>query len=126
MKNVLNAAAVTIPMCLRAPAGETGGAHSPVAEIVTYRLNEGVSQADHLAAADATRAYLKETGAVISRSLSVDESGLWTDYIVWASHTAAKAAEAQAMQRPEFGVFFAGMDESSAMMRHAPIMMQME
>ena len=126
MRHVLNNPAVTMPMRLRAPAGETGAAYSPVAEIVTYRLNEGVSQADHLAAADATRAYLKDTGAVISRSLSVDENGLWTDYIVWTSHTAAKAAEAQALQRPEFGEFFAGMDESSATMRHAPIMMQME
>ena len=122
-----------IPLSLALPfltfaAPQEGGAEAPtpVAELVTYRLKDGVSPAEHVDAAKATRAFLIDTGAVLSRSLSVDENGVWTDHILWTSQTAAKAAEEQAMQRPEFGAFFAGMDESSITMRHAPVLMQME
>ncbi len=109
-----------------APEAQAGSASGPVAEIVTYRLKDGVDPQAHKKAAHGTIAFLTETGAVISRTLSVDETGLWTDHILWTSRAAAKKAEAQAMQRPEFGVFFSGMDESSVTMRHAPVMMQME
>ena len=61
-----------------------------------------------------------------SRTLSVDAAGLWTDHILWTSAQAAKDAEALAMQRPEFGAFFGGMDEASVTLRHAPVMLQME
>ncbi len=117
---------LSLPLIAFAPAAEAGSAAQPVAEIVTYRLNEGVSQSEHVQAAKATRAFLMETGAVITRTLSVDETGLWTDHIVWTSLDAAKATEAEAMQRPEFGQFFSGMDEASVSLRHTSILMQME
>ena len=118
--------ALSLPMIAFSPTTEAASSSQPVAEIVTYRLNAGVSQEDHLSAANATRAFLNETGSVITRTLSVDETGLWTDHIIWTSLEAAKAAEAQAMQRPEFGVFFSGMDETSVSLRHTTILMQME
>lgn len=118
--------ALSLPLIAFGPAAEAGSASQPVAEIVTYRLNDGVSHADHVQAANMTRIFLKETGAVIARTLSVDETGLWTDHIIWTSLDAAKAAEAQAMQRPEFGAFFSGMDEASVSLRHTTILMQME
>jgi len=108
------------------PATEAGSSSQPIAEIVTYRLNENVLPIDHISAAKATRAFLNETGAVIARTLTVDDTGLWTDHIIWTSLDAAKAAEAEAMQRPEFAAFFSGMDEASVTLRHTTIMMQME
>lgn len=117
---------LALPLAVFAPTVEAGSAPQPVAEIVTYRLSDGVSVQDHLDAARATRAFLTQTGAVVRRTLSVDESGLWTDHIIWTSLEAAKETEAQAMQRPEFGRFFSGMDDTSVTLRHAPILMQME
>jgi len=124
MKHTLICLMAAFPVL--APSAEAGSASTPVAEIVTYRLKDGVSQAEHLAAAQGTRAFLNETGAVISRTLSVDADGQWTDHILWRSLDAAKATEAQAMQRPEFVAFFSGMDESSVTLRHAPVQMQMD
>ena len=118
--------ALALPFLAFAPAAEAGSTAQRVAEIVTYRLNDGVSQTDHLAAANATTAFLERTGAVVTRTLSVDETGLWTDFIIWTSLSAAQEAQGQAMQQAEFGAFFSGMDEASVTMRHAPIMMQME
>ena len=126
MSSRLLTLALSLPLIAFAPAAEAGSASQPVAEIVTYRLNNGVSQSEHVEAAKATRAFLIETGAVITRTLSVDETGLWTDHIIWTSLDAAKAAEAQAIQRPEFGQFFSGMDEASVSLRHTTILMQME
>ena len=126
MKPALACLAFSLPLIAFAPAAEAGSAPQSVAEIVTYRLNEGVSAQDHLKAAHETRAFLAETGAVITRTLSVDDSGLWTDHIIWRSLEAAKKTEEQAMQRPEFGAFFMGMDEASVTLRHAPILLQME
>ncbi len=118
--------ALSLPLIAFSPAAEAGSTAQPVAEIVTYRLNDGVIPAEHVEAAKATRAFLQETGAVIARTLSVDDTGLWTDHIIWTSLEAAKAAEAQAMQQPAFGAFFAGMDESSITLRHTTILMQLE
>ncbi len=126
MSSRLFSLALSLPLVALSPAAEAGSASQPVAEIVTYRLNDGVSQSDHLAAAQTTIAFLKDTGAVVTRTLSVDDTGLWTDHIIWTSLEAAKATEAQAMQRPEFGAFFAGMDDSSVNLRHTTILMQME
>lgn len=109
-----------------ADAARGGTAQMPVAEIVTYTVKEGIKTEELLQAARKTEAFLRDTGAVLSRQLSRDESGLWTDYILWTSLEAAKATEAQAMERPEFATFFAMMAEGSAQLRHAPVLMQMD
>ena len=100
--------------------------NQPVLEIVTYRLKAGEDTAAHIAAARRTAQFLEETGAVLYRALTVDDDGLWTDVIRWTSRDAAKAAEAEAMTRPEFGAFFGAIDEASVSMRHPSIVWQME
>lgn len=97
-----------------------------VAEIITYRLNQGVRPEAYLQAARATVPFLNSTGAVVSRNLSRDADGLWTEHVVWTSQDAARAAEAEAMQRPEFAAFFAMVNESTMVMRFAPILLQMD
>ena len=114
---------------LLAPADAARAAGSeapPVMEIVTYRLKPGADRAAYLDAARATEAFLVETGAVVRRSLTVDAEGTWTDIIEWTSLQAAKAAEAEAMTRPEFGAFFGAFDPDTVVMRHAEILWQME
>ncbi len=65
--------------------------------------------------------FLDSTGAVLSRTLSVDETGLWTDHITWTSMQAATSAAARVMEQPEAGPFMALIDADSVKMRHAPI-----
>ncbi|MEL6170068.1 MAG: hypothetical protein AAFR35_15385 [Pseudomonadota bacterium] len=107
-------------------ASGAGPADQPVMEIVTFRLRDGVDTGTYLDAARATEAFLRETGAVTRRALTRDADGTWTDIIEWTSLRAAKAAEAEAMGRPEFAAFFDAFDPESLQMRHAPILWRME
>ena len=106
-------------------AARAGGAQ-PVMEIVTYKLKPDTDIAAYMDAARATETFLQSTGAVIRRALTVDADGIWTDVIEWRSLSQAKAAEAEAMQRPEFGIFFSSIDDSTVSLRHADIVWRMD
>ena len=97
-----------------------------VAEFVTFRLKAGVSDQSFLAAAAQTRAFLNDTGAVIRRSLSKDDSALWTDHILWKSMGIAKSTAEVAMQHPDFAPLLSMIDPDSVALRHAPVLMQMD
>ncbi len=124
--NLAPALTLAAILLLPADASRADPAGHAVMEIVTYRLKPGTDEAAYLDAARATEAFLRGTGAVVRRALTVDGSGIWTDVIHWTSMEAAKAAEAEAMQRPEFVAFFSAIDEQSVTMRHARILWQME
>lgn len=96
------------------------------AEIVTFRLTDGSDSKAFAQAAAAMEPFLKETGAMIRRDLSVDKDGLWTDYILWTSPEAARDAAARIMQDPAAGPFMSMIDGASARMRHAAIHLQQE
>jgi hypothetical protein len=100
-----------------AQAGDAG----PVAEIVTFRLIDGGNPIAFSAAANGMAPFLNSTGAVLSRTLSVDETGLWTDHITWTSLQAARSAASQMMEQPAAPPFIALIDPDSVEMRHAPI-----
>lgn len=102
-----------------------GAAANPVAEIVTFRLSEGADPKAFVAAASGMTPFLTETGAVISRTLSTDDGGLWTDYITWTSMQAAKDAAKAVMARPEAAPFMALIDPETVELRHAPILFSM-
>ncbi|QJF53142.1 hypothetical protein G3256_06785 [Roseobacter ponti] len=99
----------------RGPAGDR------VAEIVTFRLSAGADVDAFLTAADGMTPFLQSTGAALSRTLSVDETGLWTDHITWTSMRAAKDAAAEMMQQPEAAPFMQQIDGDTVVMRHAPV-----
>jgi len=94
------------------------------AEIVTFRLIEGADAATFVNAARGMTPYLERTGAVVSRSLSVDPDGLWTDHIVWTSHAAAMEAAQNMPNRPEAAAFMAPIDPASVTMRHAALQLE--
>ena len=83
-----------------------------------------VEYADATAFADAAgemTPFLRNTGAVLSRTLSVDEVGLWTDHITWTSMKAATSAAEAMMQQPEAAPFMQMIAPDTVQMRHAPI-----
>ena len=97
-----------------------------VAEIVTFRLNPGVSQVDFIAAAEQTGPLLRASGQVMSRALSCDNDGLWTDHITWVSMQAAQDTAASILKDPAFAPFLSMIAPQDMSMRHAPILMQMD
>ncbi|MGC3936646.1 hypothetical protein ACOTTU_02450 [Roseobacter sp. EG26] len=97
-----------------------------VAEVVTFRLAEGVERDVFLKAAGDIEPFLRASGAVISRTLSVDEDGLWTDHIVWTSMSAAKQTAEELMAHPEAMPMMQAIEEGSASMRHASIVLTMD
>lgn len=106
---------------MRSPA-----AAEPVAEVVTFKLVAGTDPQAFVAAARGIEPYLRGTGAVISRTLSVDADGIWTDYIVWTSLQAAKDAADALMAQPEAAPMMAVIAADSVTLRHAPILLTMD
>ncbi|MEX0370612.1 MAG: hypothetical protein AB3N09_08275 [Tateyamaria sp.] len=96
------------------------------AEIVTFRLLPGSDAQAFAKAAAEMEPFLKETGGMIRRDLSVDEDGLWTDHIIWTSLEVAKKAAAEVMQHPSAQPCMAMIDGPSAQMRHAQVHLQQE
>jgi hypothetical protein len=112
---------------LRAPSDAARGTvPQPVAEIVTFHLKPGTTSADFLAAAAKTEAFLRASGHVISRTLSRDDTGLWTDYIVWTDMKTAQTMAAQAMQHADFAPLMSMIAPEDVQLRHAPILFQMD
>ncbi len=103
-----------------------GGPAEPVLEVVTFRLMPGVSGAEFLAAAQATKPALAGQPGFIRRRLLYDADGVWTDLIEWQSLTEAQAAAERVMQMPEFGPFMAAIDPSSIEMAHRAVVWQMD
>lgn len=90
-----------------------------VAEIVTFRLKPGADPDAFSRAAEAMTPFLRSTGAMLSRSLSADETGLWTDHITWTSMQAAQDTAKAMFERPEAGPFMEMIDPADMVMRHA-------
>ncbi|GFE65854.1 antibiotic biosynthesis monooxygenase family protein [Litoreibacter roseus] len=97
-----------------------------VAEIVTFRVADGISDWDFIAAAKTTEAFVQAAPGFISRTLSQDEDGLWTDYVIWASMDDAKAAAEAIMKDDTVLPFLNAIKPNSVAMRHAEILIQME
>ena len=97
-----------------------------VAEFVTFRLRDGISDDSFVQAAAAISPWLRESTKVISRTLSRDDTGLWCDHIVWTSREAGEKIAAQVMQKPEFAAMGEMIDTDSITLRYARILMRMD
>jgi hypothetical protein len=102
--------------------------HTPVAEIVTFRLIQGTDPHAFTKAAEAMMPFLHSTKAMTGRALSCDPDGLWTDHLTWTSLEAAQSAAKAMFERPEAAPFMQMIDPADMSMRHASIMLhtQME
>ena len=92
-----------------------------VAEIVTFRLKDGCDPQAFAKAAEGMTPFLRSTGAMISRTLSADDDGLWTEFITWTSKEDALAAAKAMFARPEAGPVMEMIDQSDLSLRHAEI-----
>jgi len=92
-----------------------------IAEIVTFRLNKDTDSQAFGAAAAKLAPFLDRTGGFVSRSLSCDPEGLWTDHIVWADLASAQRAAQNLMAAPEAAGFLPMIDPNTTTMRHAQL-----
>lgn len=95
--------------------------HAPVAEIVTFRLIDGINPETFTKAAEAMLPFLRGTGAMTGRILSCDPDDQWTDHLTWTSQEAGQSAAKAMFDRPEAAPFIQMIDPATMSMRHAPI-----
>ena len=96
-------------------------AAGPVAEVVTFRLAPGTTEAGFLAAARATGPLAARQPGFLARTLSRGADGRWTDHVLWASSAAAQAAAAAVMADPAFAPFLAAIDPEGMDLRHEAV-----
>ena len=109
-----------------APADSARGQNAPipVLETVSFRLNEGVSDHDFLAAAQRTQEALALQSGYVARQLLCDDTGVWTDLVSWHSLEQAKAVAAILEKDSAFGALIGMIDLSTLQMAHTPILWQ--
>jgi hypothetical protein len=100
-------------------------ADGPVMEVVTFRLNSGVTDAGFLDAAKGTEAMVAAQPGFVRRSLLRDDAGLWTDTVEWQSLAQANAAAAVLNVDPAFAPFGGAIDLNTMQITHKPILWQM-
>lgn len=121
---------LALPLALAAAdaarAGASGPVPGPVAEIVTFRLAPGTTEAAFLYAARAMGPRLAAEPGFLSRRLSAGADGRWTEHVAWASLAQAEAAAARVTADPAVQPFLMAIDPASIDMRHEPILINME
>ena len=126
MRYISTLVALALPAFAMAGGDHGSRGDGPVAEIVTFRLVDGADEAAFLAAARGMEPFLRDTGAVVRRTLSKGADGGWTDHIIWTSLSAAEAAAPEIHARPEAAQFMALIQQDGEELRHEHILMQME
>ncbi len=96
----------------------SGGVEVGMIEIVQFRLAEGVTRNDFVAAAVNTMPALCEIEGFIGRTLSEGEDGTWTDHVKWTDSASAQAAMAGAMENQALLPFIMSVDPDSMVLTY--------
>ena len=89
-----------------------------VIEVVTFKLNPGVSDADYVAASQMTEDFVRGLPGFVARSLSKGEDGSWMDYVIWSDMTAAREAAATFPQADCTADMMRMIDPATVALRH--------
>src|SRR5690606_5933368 len=95
---------------------------SDAIEMVQFKLNPGVSEADFLAADKAINDWVSQQPGLRYRSLSRQDDGTWIDLVYWDSMATAKAAGDAFMRDQGQSSFLAMIDQSSVRMNHSEVL----
>lgn len=109
-----------------ADSARAAGVAPIVAEIVTFQLKDGVTDAAFVEISKASAAFVAAAPGFISRQLSKGGDGVWTDYVLWADMASAIAV-GKAFPDQDFAPALMGAIKSgTAQMRHQHVLWQME
>ena len=92
-----------------------------VIETVVFKLNDGVSRTDFVAAAQAVNSFVAAQPGFIARRLSCGADGEWVDHVEWADMSAAQAAADNISQVEDNRPFLAAIDGRSVIVRHTEL-----
>lgn len=94
---------------------------SHVIETVTFRLMEGVSEEQFLAAARQANAFMIACPGFLRRRLSCEDNGTWVEHVEWASMADAKAAAAEIGKDEQARAFVRAIDGPSVQIAHSEL-----
>ncbi|MCE8513694.1 hypothetical protein KBY22_13370 [Ruegeria pomeroyi] len=95
------------------------------AEIVTFALAPGVTEAEFVTLSQETERFVRGLPGFQHRRLSLGADGRWTDYVVWSDAAAATAA-AKAFESADCAAALMGaIAPDSVSMRHETVLWQM-
>lgn len=109
-----------------ADSARAAGASPIVAEIASFQLNEGITDADFIEISKASEAFVAAAEGFISRKLSKGEDGVWTDYVLWQDMNAAQVAGKAFFEQDFCQTLMAAIDSDTVLMRHQHVLWQME
>ncbi|MFV1442045.1 hypothetical protein VWZ88_17905 [Phaeobacter sp. JH20_36] len=96
-----------------------------VAEIVTFKLAEGVSEAEFIVLSQASESFVRAQPGFVHRQLSCGEDGRWTDYVIWADMETAKSVAAEFHKQDFCASLMQAIAEGTAQMRHEEVQWSM-
>ncbi len=119
-------ALATLPFAPADSARADSHLSGPVAEIVTFRVVNGTTNEQFIAAARQTEPFVTAAPGFISRTLTQGEDGVWTDFILWRDMASAKQMATAFMDEPSVMPFMQAIDPETVVMRHEVVMWQMQ
>lgn len=93
-----------------------------IIEVVSFKLADGVSDADFLKTVPASNVFLQSREGFIARRLSKAEDGTWLEHIEWETLQAAKTASDAFMQEESLKPMMQTIDGANATMGHNTLM----
>lgn len=97
-----------------------------VAEIVTFSLAPGVTDAEFVALSQATEGFVRATPGFVHRQLTKGADGRWTDYVIWQDMETAQKVAATFPEQAFAPALMAAIAPDSAQMRHEEVHWQMQ
>lgn len=92
-----------------------------VVETVTFKLNDGVSREDFVAAVKGMNTWVEARPGFMNRRLSCTEDGTWIEHIQWQDMSAAKAAAAEIGKAPGNADFLSAIDGPTVQLMHSEL-----
>ncbi|MFW8592633.1 hypothetical protein [Cribrihabitans neustonicus] len=96
-----------------------------VAEIVTFKLADGVTPQAFTALMQRTEAFVRAQDGFLHRQLSQGADGSWTDYVLWKDMATAERVAQEFMQQEFAPEVMAAIAPDSAKMRHEEVQWDM-
>jgi heme-degrading monooxygenase HmoA len=87
-------------------------------EVVIFKAKAGINPEQVQRAANAAEPHIRQMPGFVERHFGTREDGTFIDLVHWQDQAAAEAAAEKVMQMPEFGEFFALIDDSTVQMMH--------
>ena len=94
---------------------------SKTLEVVTFRLNTGVSEAEFRQAVAPVVTFLARQDGYVRFTLANKSDGSWVNCVEWRDLASAKAASEIVMTAPDCRAMMAAIDPSTVVMDHFDI-----